>query len=172
MRRILRPLWIFLALLFLVEAWLWDHLAPVVHRIVALIPLARFKIWLANAIADLPPWANLLVFAVPFIALLPLKFFEGYFLVTHNWVGAIAVILFGKVVGLGIIAFIFDVTRDKLLQMGWFRRLYEMMVRIKQWAHDVTWPVREQVRRFFQPEHAGRAGRLVTYLRRKAYRRA
>ena len=28
MRRWLRPLWIFLALLFLVEAWLWDHLAP------------------------------------------------------------------------------------------------------------------------------------------------
>ena len=40
-RHLLRPLWVLLALLFFVEAWLWDHLQPVVARIVALIPLAE-----------------------------------------------------------------------------------------------------------------------------------
>ena len=30
MRRLLRPLWILLALVFLFEAWLWERLKPVV----------------------------------------------------------------------------------------------------------------------------------------------
>jgi hypothetical protein len=38
MRRWLRPLWVILALLFLLEAWLWDHLEPIVARVVDLIP--------------------------------------------------------------------------------------------------------------------------------------
>ena len=173
MRRWLRPLWIILALLFLLEAWLWDHLAPIVARVVALIPLARFKLWLANAIADLPPWATLFVFLVPFIALLPLKFLEVYFLATHNWLGAAAVIVGAKVVGLGVVAFIFDVTRDKLLQMAWFRRVYEWMLAVRQWAHDITAPVRERVRQLvwlLKPQRAGRFARRMMRLRRNAYR--
>src|SRR3974390_296980 len=42
-RHLLRPLWVLLALLFFVEAWLWDHLQPVVSRVVALIPVARLN---------------------------------------------------------------------------------------------------------------------------------
>jgi hypothetical protein len=179
MRRWLRPLWIVLALLFLLEAWLWDHLEPIVARAVSLIPWARFKRWLARAIADLPPWATLFVFAVPFVAMLPLKFLEVYFLATHNWLGAIAVIIAViiavKLVGLGVTAFIFDVTRDKLLQMAWFRRLYETMLALRQWAHDITAPVRERVRQLtwlLKPHRAGRFLRRLMRLRRSAYRRS
>jgi hypothetical protein len=175
MRRLLRPLWIFLALLFLLEAWLWDHLAPLVARIVNLIPLARFKAWLANAISDLPPWATLFVFLVPFVAMLPLKFLEVYFLATHNWLGAAAVIVVVKLAGLGVTAFIFDVTRDKLLQMAWFRRLYEIVLALRQWAHDITAPVRERVKQLawlLKPQRAGRFVRRLMRLRRNAYRRA
>ena len=174
MRRWLRPLWIVLALLFLLEAWLWDHLSPVVARIVNLIPWARFRLWLANAIADLPPWATLLVFLVPFIAMLPLKFLEVYFLATHNWLGAVAVIIGVKIVGLGVTAFIFDVTRDKLLQMAWFRTLYEWVLRLRQWAHDITAPVRERIRQLawlLKPQRAGRFARRLMRLRRNAYRK-
>ncbi len=175
MRRWLRPLWIFLALLFLVEAWLWDHLAPLVARVVNLIPWARFKRWLAHAIAGLPPWATLFVFLVPFIALLPLKFLEVYLLATRNWFGAALVIVFVKLFGLGVTAFIFDVTRDKLLQMAWFRRLYEWMLWLRQWAHDITEPVRERVRQLvwlLKPHRAGRFLRRLMRLRRRAYQRA
>src|SRR5665213_4452634 len=116
MRRWLRPFWVFLALLFLLEAWLWDHLQPIVAGIVNLIPWDGFKAKLARLIENLPPWATLFVFVVPFIAMLPLKFLEVYFLATRNWLGAVGVIIFVKLVGLGITAFIFDVTRGKLLQ--------------------------------------------------------
>jgi len=157
-----------------VEAWLWDHLAPIVARVVNLIPLARFKAWLAETIADLPPWATLFVFLVPLIALQPLHLIEVYFLATHNWFGAVAVIVVGKVAGLGVVAFIFDVTRDKLLQMAWFRRGYEWMLRLRQWAHDITTPVRERVRQLawlLKPQRAGRFVRRFVRLRRNAYQK-
>jgi len=51
MRRLFKPLWVLLAVIFLIEAWLWDHLEPVVERVVARIPLRAFKHWLAEKIA-------------------------------------------------------------------------------------------------------------------------
>ena len=43
MRCLLRPLLILVALVFLFEAWLWSHLAPIVAWIVAHIPLRAIK---------------------------------------------------------------------------------------------------------------------------------
>jgi hypothetical protein len=39
LRRLLQPFWVLLAIVFLIEAWLWDHLEPIVARVVAAIPL-------------------------------------------------------------------------------------------------------------------------------------
>src|SRR3979409_2584623 len=108
MRRLLRPLWILLALVFLIEAWLWAHLAPIVAWIVARLPLNAIKRRLATWIDGLPPAATLAVFIVPFIVLLPLKFLEVWFFAHRNWVGAIAVLIAAKLLGLGVTAFIFD----------------------------------------------------------------
>ena len=51
LRKFLKPLWILLALLFLLEAWLWDLIAPWVARLVGLIPWQRFRAWLETRIA-------------------------------------------------------------------------------------------------------------------------
>ncbi|HEY4982436.1 MAG TPA: hypothetical protein VII24_11005, partial [Pseudolabrys sp.] len=120
-RHLLRPLWIVLALLFLAEAWLWDHLEPIVARAVNLVPWGKLKDRLARLIEDLPPWATLMVFVIPFIFLLPLKFLEVYFLAKRNWLAAAGVLIVAKLLGVGVTAFVFDVTREKLLQMAWFR---------------------------------------------------
>ena len=173
-RYLLRPLWILLALLFLLEAWLWDHLQPLVARLVALIPLARLKSAIARLVAGLPPWAVLFVFAVPLIAMLPLKFLEVYFLAKRDWLGAAAVILFVKLAGVGITAFIFDVTRDKLMQMAWFRRVYAWFVWARAWAHAQTEPIRQRIRQLawlLKPQRAGTFLRRLMRLRRRAYKR-
>jgi hypothetical protein len=106
--------------------------------------------------------------------MLPLKFLEVYFLATRNWLGAIGVILFVKLAGLGVTAFIFDVTREKLLQMAWFARLYEWVLELRDWAHAITEPVRERVRQLtwmLKPQRAGRFLRHFLRVRRNAYRR-
>ena len=172
-RHWLRPFWILLALIFLAEAWLWDHLEPLVARVVNLVPWGRFKLWLARGIEDLPPWATLVVFVVPFILLLPLKFLEVFLLATHQWLAACAVLVLAKLIGLGVTAFIFDVTRDKLLQMAWFRRVYEWFLWARAWAHGITEPVRERIRQLvwlLKPQRAGRFLRRFMRLRRNAYR--
>ena len=173
-RYLLRPLWVLLAVLFLVEAWLWDHLQPIVARVIALIPLDRLKHGIARLVAGLPPWAVLFVFAIPLIAMLPLKFLEVYFLAKRMWLGAALVILFVKLVGLGITAFIFDVTRDKLMQMDWFRRLYAWVLWARDWAHAQTEPIRARLRQLvwlMKPRRAGTFLRRLMRLRRRAYRR-
>jgi hypothetical protein len=174
LRRALRPVWILLALLFLMEAWLWDRLEQVVARIVALIPLAGLKRSLARGISGLPPWATLFVFILPLAAMAPLKFLEFYFLATHQWFAAILVVVFVKLAGLGITAFIFDVTRDKLLQMAWFRRVYETVLWARAWAHAQTEPVRRRIKRLLRllrPRRGGSVLRRMMRLRRRAYRR-
>ena len=101
MRRWLRPLWVFLALLFLLEAWLWDHLEPVVARIVNVIPWGKLKQKFARLIEDLPPWATLIVFVIPFIVLLPLKFLGFYLLAKSQGLAAAVGLVVAKMIGAG-----------------------------------------------------------------------
>jgi hypothetical protein len=174
MRRWLRPLWVILALLFLLEAWLWDHLEPIVARAVNLIPWGRLKDWTKRAITNLPPWAALFVFIIPFIVLLPLKFLEVYFIAKRQWLAAGAILIVAKLLGLGVTAFVFEATRDKLLQMAWFQRMYDWFLWARDWAHAQTEPIRQrlaQLRWLLKPQRAGKFLRRLMRLRRNAYRR-
>jgi hypothetical protein len=170
MRRLLRPFLILLALVFLFEAWLWRHLAPIVGWVVARIPLAAFKASVAAAIERLPPYPTLLVFLVPVILLLPLKV-VGFWMLAHGfWLGAMAVLSLAKVVSLGVTAFIFDLTRPKLLQLTWFRWFYEHMIVWLAWAHELVEPTKERIRRIFRifaPNRAGRTFALLSRIRRR-----
>src|SRR3954467_11353941 len=84
LRRLLQPFWVLLAVIFLVEAWLWDHLEPIVARVVAWIPLRAFKQWLSERVDTLSPAMTLIVFLVPVIPLFPLKL-VGLWLLTHEY---------------------------------------------------------------------------------------
>ena len=83
LRRLLQPIWVLLAVIFLIEAWLWDHLEPIVAWVVAKLPLQAFKTWLADRVDTLSPAMTLIVFAVPVIPLFPLKLI-GFYLLTHE----------------------------------------------------------------------------------------
>ncbi len=111
MRRLLQPFWVLLAVIFLIEAWLWDHLEPIVAKVVAWIPLRQFKQWLSDRVDALSPAMTLIVFAVPVIPLFPLKLVGLWLLAHEYWLSAVVVYVFAKFAGLGITAFIFDVTR-------------------------------------------------------------
>src|SRR5438477_9974437 len=120
MRRLTRPLLILLALVFLFETWLWEHLKPVVARVVSFIPWDMFKARVAAAIERLPPYPTLLVFLIPVILLLPLKV-VGFWMLGHGfWLGALMVLTFAKIVSFGFTAFIFDLPRPSLLELPWF----------------------------------------------------
>jgi hypothetical protein len=145
LRRLLQPLWVLLAIIFLIEAWLWDHLEPIVARVVALIPLRAFKQWLAERVDSLSPAMTLIVFIVPVLPLFPLKL-VGLWLLTHEyWTSAIFTILFAKLLGVGVTAFVFDVTRPKLLEMAWFEKLYEFVMAMRAKAKALVEPVKARI---------------------------
>jgi len=136
---------------------------------------------LVRLVDRLSPQATLVVFVVPFILLLPLKFLEFWFLAHRQWVATIAVLVLAKLIGLGVTAFIFEVTKDKLLQMAWFRRLYEFFLwahekiapvtqRFREWSRQTVDPVAQWLRRWrrlLQPRHAGRLLQRVMRIRRR-----
>src|SRR3954463_4716588 len=146
MRRLLQPFWVLLAVIFLIEAWLWDHLEPIVERVVAWIPLGAFKQWLAERVDTLSPAMTLIVFAVPIIPLFPLKLVGLWLLANEYWLSAIVTIVFAKFLSVGVTAFIFDVTRSKLLEMGWFRRVYGLINDLRIRAKALVDPVRQRIR--------------------------
>jgi hypothetical protein len=145
LRRLLQPVWVLLAVIFLIEAWLWDHLEPIVAWFVSKIPLQAFKHWLAERVDTLSPAMTLIVFAVPVIPLFPLKL-VGFWLLTHEyWLSAVTTIIFAKLLGVGVTAFVFDVTRPKLLEMGWFERLYEFVLTLRAKANALVDPIKRRI---------------------------
>jgi hypothetical protein len=172
LRRLAQPFWVLLAIIFLIEAWLWDHLEPVVEKIVALIPLREFKQWLSERIDALSPAMTLVVFAVPVIPLLPLKLFGLWLLAHEYWFAAVVTYVFAKFAGVGITAFIFDVTREKLLEMGWFRSLYDFILMIRDKARALVAPIKQRIREILRGDGEGwsaRTLRLIARFRRSVH---
>ena len=163
LRRLLQPFWVLLAIIFLIEAWLWDHLEPIVAKIVAWIPLRQFKQWLADRVDSLSPAMTLIVFAVPVIPLL---------LAHEHWLTAISVLVFAKFAGVGITAFIFDVTREKLLEMRWFEKIYELILMIRDRAKALVEPIKQRIREMLRGDGDGwsaRTLRLIARFRRSVH---
>jgi len=119
--------------------------------------------------------------------LLPLKFLGLWMLARGSWLGAMGTLAFAKVLGMGVTAFIFDVTRPKLLQLPWFSWLYAHVLtwlarahalidpikyEVRAWWRRELRPVRRRVRRIVLLMRPARSGRLlerVTRIRRRMH---
>jgi len=118
----------------------------------------------------LPPYPTLLVFFVPVICLFPLKLLGLWMLAHGLWMGALMVLALAKVVSLGVMAFIFDLTKPKLLRLPWFRWLYDHMLIWRVWAHELVEPIKQRIKRrlrMFGPRRASRTLKLLWRIRRK-----
>jgi len=165
-RRLLQPVWVLLAIIFLIEAWLWDQLEPIVAWFVALIPLRSFKQWLAERVDTLSPAMTLIVFIVPVIPLFPLKL-VGLWLLTHEyWIGGVLTFIFAKFLGVGVAAFVFDVTRDKLLEMNWFEALYDFVIELRAKATALVEPIKSRIRDALRGDGSGWSSRTLRLIQR------
>jgi hypothetical protein len=166
MRRLLQPIWILLAIIFLIEAWLWDHLEPIVAAVVAALPLRAFKTWLAERVDSLSPAMTLIVFIVPVIPLFPLKL-VGFWLLAHEyWMSAVLTIVFAKFLGVGVAAFVFDVTRPKLLEMAWFESLYEFVLALRARAMALVEPIKLRILDLLGGNGEGWTSRMLRLIQR------
>jgi len=166
LRRLLQPVWVLLAVIFLIEAWLWDHLEPIVAWFVSKIPLQAFKSWLAERVDTLSPAMTLIVFVVPVIPLFPLKLVGVWLLMHEYWLSAVTTIIFAKLLGVGVTAFVFDVTRPKLLEMGWFERLYEFVLALRAKATALVDPIKQRIREILRGNGDRWSSRMLRLIQR------
>jgi hypothetical protein len=120
MSRLARLPWIAIALLFLLEAWIWDHLGPWIRRAVAALPFQGLKLWFEHHLKRLPPYGALLVFLGGGLILAPFKILEVWLVANHHFYAVVALFLALKTVGLGLTAFLFGALKPKLMQIPAF----------------------------------------------------
>jgi hypothetical protein len=166
LRRLLQPLWVLLAIIFLIEAWLWDTLEPIVARLVAAIPLRAFKQWLADRVDTLSPAMTLIVFIVPVLPLFPLKLVGMWLFMHERYMSAVFTILFAKFLGVGVTAFIFDVTRPKLLEMAWFQKIYDWILGLRAKASALVDPIKVRITEMLSGNGEGWSVRTLRLIQR------
>ncbi len=134
MQAIKKGFWVFLAILFLIETWLWNHMVALMRRIVKAIPLEETKAWIVAKVEPLSPWPTLLIFLIPVIILEPFKIIGLWLFAKGHIVLGALVFLAAKIVGLGVIAFLFETCKPKLMQFRLIAWGYGLCMRAKYWA--------------------------------------
>lgn len=106
------------ALLILFEEWGWEPLQALLGRIAGWLRVAWLERWLAR----LPPYAALAVFAVPGLALLPLKLLAVGLVARGHALLGLLLVVGAKLVGTAIVARLFTLLRPALMRLAWFAR--------------------------------------------------
>jgi hypothetical protein len=140
--RIMRGALLSLALAFLTVSWVWDWLVAIVHCVVRLIPWIRFKQAFVSLVDRLPAPLVLLIFLVPFLIVEPLLVVAtiaiamGYVLL-----GGLAWIVL-KLLAIGVLPAIFDMTQHRLMTMPWFAWCYARVLTFHHYADRLVAPYR------------------------------
>ena len=164
-----------LALIIVFEEWGWRPLAATLAKLARLKPIA----WVEAQVQRLPPYGALLVFGAPSLLILPLKLVAVFLIASGREFEATLLFIGAKVVGTAIVARLFQLTEDQLLQIPWFARVYAVFMPWKNaltaWIHE-SWPwryarvVKERVRRLIQPfARAIRAEAALLFTRVKGW---
>jgi hypothetical protein len=129
---------VLVALLLIFEEWGWDPLSRLLKR------MARLPVWsqIEGLIVRLPPYAALGVFAVPVLALIPIKLVAWYWVAQGHAVLGLSIVVAAKVVGTAIAARLFQLTQPALMQLPWFARGYNRWI---AWKDRVTARVRQSL---------------------------
>jgi len=91
-----------------------------------------FAVWSEKKITQMPSWAVLILFSLPFIFMELLGIFAlGAFVAGQIWFGIGLYIV--KVLFFIPVHFILHVGKDKLLAIAWFERRYKMLFAILEW---------------------------------------
>ena len=121
-----------LAIVLIIEEWLWDILTALGHRLARLLQLAKFEAWLSQT----SPNMALLAFATPLLIVTPLNLLALWLLAHGLLLQAVLMEVLAKLLGTLLVARVFALTKPQLLTFRAFAWLYRMIAGWLRWAHE------------------------------------
>lgn len=164
-KRILKVLtYIAAGLYLLVDAIFMMLAKPIADWIAEHVALRRLRDW----IKSLPPYPSLALFFVPVIVLEPIKPIAAYLAATGQFLSGAVTFIIGELLKLVLVERLFNLTREKLMRIPTFARLYEMYSQAIAWLKETeAWRTVQSLvknaRDFFRPIGA----RATHWMRRR-----
>ena len=129
-KRILKLLtYIAAGLYLLVDAIFMTVARPIANWIDKRVPLRRLRDW----IRSLPPYPSLALFSVPVIVLEPIKPIAAYLAATGQFLSGAVTFVVGELLKLVLVERLFSLTREKLMRIPAFARLYGWYSQAMAW---------------------------------------
>jgi hypothetical protein len=120
-----------LALLFLLEEWLWNLLKRGMAAVGRLPVVHGLERW----IAGLPPAGAAVMFLAPTTLILPVKLIALKMIVAGHLIKGTGVIVAAKLLATALFARVYVLTQPALMRVGWFVRLHATVLRWRVWVH-------------------------------------
>jgi len=136
----LAPLRFILRIVFSILLILWtlldSILSPIFRPLLdGLSGLGLFA-WIGGLIGRLPPYVALLVFAVPFIVIEPVKAFALYWLGIGHVIQGGTLYVLAHLASILIVERIYHAAHEPLMRIGWFRQLMTWLDNLRRVVLD------------------------------------
>ena len=128
---LLKPLIWLLAIIFLIEEFLWDATGKLMAKLGANRIVHKLETW----ISGMKAYQAMLVFLMPSATLIPAKLIGLHAIATGHIILGSSVFLVAKVIGMALFSRIFTLTRPALLQLNWFSRLHDKVMEYRNRIH-------------------------------------
>jgi hypothetical protein len=119
------------AIVFLIELWLWNGLKRGMALLGQLPGLRQLEHW----IAGLPPAGAALMFVAPTTLILPIKLFALKMIMGGHLLQGAGVILAAKLAATALFARVYVLTQPALMRVQWFVRLHAAVLRWRVWVY-------------------------------------
>lgn len=147
----------------LVDAVFMTFARPIANWIDKHVPLRRLKTW----IRSLPPYPSLALFSVPVIILEPIKPLAAYLAATGQFLSGVLTFIVGELLKLVLVERLFSLTREKLMRIPVFARLYGWYSQAIAWLKATeAWRLLSSLARTGREYFKAQGTRVVHRLRR------
>lgn len=122
----------FLAVVLIIEEWLWDLLTAFGHSLVRWLNLESFEQWLSQT----SPTLALVAICIPIMIVTPINLVAIGFLAHGLILQGILMEVLAKLLGTLLVARVFTLTKPQLLTFAFLRIIYTTITSWLQWAHQ------------------------------------
>jgi len=121
-----------LAIILIIEEWLWDGLNALGHWLIKCMKLEAFECWLSQR----TPNQALVAFSIPLMIVTPLNIVALSLLANGMILQGLLMEVFVKLLATLLVARVFALTKPQLLTFNFLCNLYFGITRWLKWAHD------------------------------------